>query len=379
MDLAGVDLYSTSPEPEALPGMRVVSYAGTQHLQCPLDPLDPSRSLADWTADAASLGEGFRGHTSRAPDSLDNAVTWLNVAAVVRLLKGQAHLPPHLAQTMSATLLQKPLTGAAGGNLLTVAQEALTFHPMAYQRTIVGLLLAQGARPTLATLNEAAANANPAILHRLLDVAPAGGWDFTGDDARRSGTPLHALRTNHWSTAPETVDLLVDAGVPIDQPIDDAGLTPLVEAVRGKAWLVVRRLLERGADPNRAPDGIAPLHWAAQGDDVRSIALLLAAGADSSPRMVNGNTPMNEAARRGSVRALQDFLDRGFDPLSDRDETFPHGRSLRLAQKLARDSINPAAARNAQACVALLEGWALGREVDGVTPPGVVAGARRRL
>lgn len=364
MDLSSVDLYSTSPPPEALPGMRVVSHAGTQHLQCPVGDTVPERSRAEWAAQALTLGKGFDGRLKKqAGSSLASWADWLNAGEVARLLKGQAHLPQHLAGRLSASLLTDPLRSAVGADVLFQPPEQQTFHPLENQLVIVGLLLAHGARPDLRALNYAAEAPNPAILRRLLKLAPEGGWDFTGEDAQQTGTPLHAVRSNHWSTAVETVDLLIDAGVPIDQATEGDDMTPLAMAVKGKAWSVVRRLLERGANPDIGDmAGTTPLHWAARGDDVRSIDLLLLAGAHPSPRLTNGNTPLNEAARVGSVEALQHLLGRGFDPFEDRDSTYPDGRCLHLARHAAAHGITPTITARIKAGLAVLESWLLRRE-----------------
>ena len=67
---------------------------------------------------------------------------------------------------------------------------------------------------------------------------------------------LHAARAGHV----ETMDALLDGGADIDQVSGD-GSTPLVLALLNGQFDLAMRLIERGADPNRATetDGVSPL------------------------------------------------------------------------------------------------------------------------
>lgn len=111
--------------------------------------------------------------------------------------------------------------------------------------------------------------------------------------------------------------------------------TALTLAARGKPEIVAR-LLDAGADPNRATeDGHVPLHAAAEMATEESGAavakLLLARGARADAASVGGWTPLHEATSRGSLftaskaelmkvllaaGARPDFADsRGYTPL----------------------------------------------------------------
>jgi ankyrin repeat protein len=89
------------------------------------------------------------------------------------------------------------------------------------------------------------------------------------------------------------------------------GETPLMmAALKGRLdW--ARRLLERGAKPNR--EGWSPLHYAATGPEPKVVELLLARGAMLEARSPNGSTPLMMAARYGSEASVELLLARGAD------------------------------------------------------------------
>jgi ankyrin repeat protein len=104
----------------------------------------------------------------------------------------------------------------------------------------------------------------------------------------------------------ETIQLMVDAGVPIDDP-DFAGFTPLMNASFGTNLAAVRLLLSKGAKVNAVSgDGsfqkvkagtialgnFTPLLGAASMGSPELIKTLLDAGADINARDVRGMTPL---------------------------------------------------------------------------------------
>jgi ankyrin repeat protein len=143
---------------------------------------------------------------------------------------------------------------------------------------------------------------------------------------RRGATPLlyacdprPLSRTWDPGTQRRIIDLLVSAGVTVDQP-DRGGVTPLHRAVRARSPAAVAALLSAGADPHAATGqaGSTPLHLAVAptgasgtagaGDlQLEIVWLLLAAGATLADVDRSGVT----VADRIKSQALRDALAAG--------------------------------------------------------------------
>ena len=105
--------------------------------------------------------------------------------------------------------------------------------------------------------------------------------------------------------------------------------TALGSAACRSELAVLKFLLERGADPNRArTDGFTPLFYAAEvAASAASMAVmtaLLRAGADPNARADGGMSPLHWAARHGRVWAIEELVlagatgsedDRGWTPV----------------------------------------------------------------
>ena len=181
-------------------------------------------------------------------DALVAAAEAANLAMVQRLLSAGA----------------KPARPSAGYSALDRATRKGSIE-------IVRALLDGGAEPTQMTLDEAFRSGNRELV-RLVEGAlrrSTGG--------ARPG-PLALLLAAQESSLPG-IDLALKNGVDVNATLD--GEPVLVEAVRASATATaVRRLLQAGADPNRAGrTGVTPLMAAAMGGRVDVLELLLEAGA----------------------------------------------------------------------------------------------------
>ncbi len=84
---------------------------------------------------------------------------------------------------------------------------------------------------------------------------------------------------------------------------------PLHSAAAGRSVLIVRMLLEAGADPNQQQNqGWTALHSAAQHGDIEMARVLLKFGADRKIKSDTGQTPQ-ELARTGGHTALVELLE----------------------------------------------------------------------
>jgi ankyrin repeat protein len=95
--------------------------------------------------------------------------------------------------------------------------------------------------------------------------------------------------------------------------------TPIVQAARYQDGELVKRLLERGADPNlRGQDGLneTALHYMAAGGETDVVELLLRKGADPNARAnLMHSLPLHGAVASGAPRStIELLLQHGADP-----------------------------------------------------------------
>ncbi|KAF8158496.1 ankyrin repeat-containing domain protein [Crassisporium funariophilum] len=141
-----------------------------------------------------------------------------------------------------------------------------------------------------------------------------GAGETIGSVDSDGQTALHHAAWKHLYDSTEALELLIDAGAPINV-IDRLGHTPLWEAV-SKGWPPdVALLIKSGADVDLRGDprwSTTPLMEACHHNashNLPSVAILLAEGADvNAARDSKGMTPLHYAARSGKVEVVRMIL-----------------------------------------------------------------------
>jgi cytohesin len=119
----------------------------------------------------------------------------------------------------------------------------------------------------------------------------------------------------------ERVQALLEsaARAELDAPSRD-GMTPLMWAAQANDLTIARLLLRAGADANLGNRyGITPLWLAATNRSPALVTLLLEHGADAAAALPHGETPLMAAAHSGDAESIRLLLAAGADP--DASET----------------------------------------------------------
>jgi hypothetical protein len=197
-------------------------------------------------------------------------------------------------QRLYPQLVEAQVTRAPGSNLL---HEACGVNPEAIGRraaeviAVIDLLLAAGIdiRSTFGLPEGGQCNATFAAVR--------GGSVEVLRHVLEKGAGPEGLYSAMGS--PEAIRLLHQHGADLEQVAHDE--TPLLHALKNRAFAATRTLLALGADPNHADSkGATPLHYAVrQYEDREVIELLLAHGASREARSKKGATPLDLAVRMG--------------------------------------------------------------------------------
>ncbi|MBX3466268.1 MAG: ankyrin repeat domain-containing protein [Planctomycetes bacterium] len=152
------------------------------------------------------------------------------------------------------------------------------------------------------SLFEAVDQGDAEAVRRALERDPAvvhGDASYRGEPSFRSAPLTHAAYRGHL----EVVRVLLEANAPL-RPRN--AWNPLEQAAAGGHLELVLALLQAGAKPD-AGDALAE---AAKGGHLEIMRALLDAGADPN-RGQTYSTPLDEAARSGSMAAVRLVLERG--------------------------------------------------------------------
>jgi uncharacterized protein len=247
------------------------------------------------------------------------------------------------------------LAKKADGNV-PQADGATALHWAVYKEDLaaVDLLLKAGATATAVNgfgatpLSLAAEGGNAAIVQRLLEAGADPNERRRGSDTAL----MMAARTGNL----DTVKVLLDRGADVNAKETVRGTTALMWAVAQRHPAVVKLLIERGADVKAASapawqarpvryakatdprpsqgrnqdlvvsevgprnargtdgGGLSPLAFAARGNDLESVKVLLAAGADVNQLTNYGWSPLLIATQNRYYQLASYLLDHGANP-----------------------------------------------------------------
>ena len=225
----------------------------------------------------------------------------LEAGADQRLVDAEGYPPLSLALLRDDTAIAAVLLERQGSRLVPLGEER---RPAPFEAVATGnvkllrLLLAHDLDPNLvdpqgvSLLAHAIRRADYEIIETLLQL----GANVGAAIAQGISSLAHAARTGDSRLA----ELLLDHGADLNDTGD--GIAPLALAVDGGRSDVARLLLKRGAAvPPARPDAPSLLQRAAENDDVDTVRLLLAHGAEA-------NDALGRALRRGHTEILSALL-----------------------------------------------------------------------
>lgn len=185
------------------------------------------------------------------------------------------------------------------------------------------LLLENGANPNVADVYGRSVLYAALDLNRLETVSPRPAPKTTDRT-----TPLALARLAIVKGA--ALNAPITSGLPVrstqgNNDTTPVGATPLWRAAKSSDVEGVRLLLEAGADPSIAVQGITPFMVAAgqewkvdwsrgtEDESIETLKLLLATGVDINARNNRGETALHGAADRGADKVVKFLADNGID------------------------------------------------------------------
>ncbi len=254
---------------------------------------------------------------------------------------GKVDLYARQAYFLGHTAMGNYLNGQPGGAVEPLIHAAANGDQETFQR-----LLPKANRDTQLDAPRIAAAANqiailkllppdPTIQKRLFSTAAGAGALGTINYLLKSGISLdevgadalrHAARENRT----EVISFLLKNGISPDAGTGDH--SPLFSAMISGATQAATQLIEAGASVNQQNEqGMSPLSWAVNQNQVELVRLLLEHGADWNLPDQHGTTPLLFSASAHSPESLALFLERG----GDINTIHPRlGTMLSLAQRM---------------------------------------------
>ena len=156
----------------------------------------------------------------------------------------------------------------------------------------------------------------------VADAAQRGDAEAVRTLLRQGADPnaaqMDGLTALHWAALNNELDItqvLLYAGATVKPVTRVGGYTPLHLASRAGHDVIVRALLEAGADPDEyTTTGVTALHFAAEADAAEAVRALSEHGADvNAEDAFSSRSPLMFASVRNSLRAMQALLDAGAD------------------------------------------------------------------
>jgi ankyrin len=292
-------------------------------------------------------------HWASYRDDLTTAQLLIRAGANVNAANDLGATPIWTASLNGSTAMVRLLleSGANPNASLLRGETAVMAAARSGNAAVVEQLLGRGANPNAraargqTALMWAVAQKHPAAVKTLLAhgadirarsdswtqveaVSPHGHLEYNRAIPYGSNTPLmFAARSGDL----ESATLLVAAGADVND-VDAWGVSVVALATHSGFTDLVTFLLEKGADPNAAKAGFAPLHEAIMRRDERLVRTLLAHGANPNlplkdwtptrrqssdyhfePELV-GATPFWLAARFTQPAVMKLLVERGADP-----------------------------------------------------------------
>lgn len=161
----------------------------------------------------------------------------------------------------------------------------------------------------LQALVQAAGQDDISTFNALISNYDSGTGSLTVDGLALETYLLFAAAS---SGGAHVVDALLDRGVSADSH-DSDGDAALYVAAGNRNLEAVKSLIAHGAEVNSGGRIATALHAAALVGDAEIASLLLQAGANTEPRMPNGDTPCMVAAGHGHVDVLGLLIEYGAD------------------------------------------------------------------